>query len=104
MSSGQAACRASLSGEPSITIPFVAQIAAALNAEFPTGFKTHREGSCAGAGSQTGGVCMADRPADQGLQLDLAGDELGLALKRQLQQALPFWGKDDPGRPQAPLP
>lgn len=102
MSSGQAACRASLSGEPSITIPFVAQIAAALNTEFPTGFKTHREGSC--AGSQTGGVCMADRPVDQGLQLDLAGDELGLALKRQLQQPLPFWGKDNPGRPQAPLP
>lgn len=37
---------------------------------------------------------MADRPTDQLLQLDLVGDELGLVLKWQLQQRLPFWGKD----------
>lgn len=58
---------------------------------------------------QTGGVCVADRPTDQGPRPDLAGDELSLAPKRQLRQPLSFWGKDELGshRPletTAPLP
>lgn len=91
---GHAARRACLSGEPSITIPFVAQITAALNAEFSAGFETHRKGTWAGPGSQTGGACVADRPTDGLLQPDLVGDELGLVLKRQWQQPVSSWGKD----------